>query len=247
MTERVHVLLFDVDGTLLLSGGAGRRALDGAFEELFGVPEAMKGISPNGLTDSIICREMFRTRLKREGTGEECGRLLSRYAGLLGQAVDESEGFTLMPGIPALLEALSSRPDVMLGLGTGNIEQGARIKLGRAGLNRYFSFGGFGCDAAERAPLIEAGFRRGEKMAEKTHPGAEAVRWVIGDTRHDVEAGRACGARVVAVATGGVGREALAAAKPDYLFADFSEPDGFMSMLDEAGPRPGAPPALPDR
>ena len=125
MTERVHVLLFDVDGTLLLSGGAGRRALDGAFEELFGVPEAMKGISPNGLTDSIICREMFRTRLKREGTGEECDRLLDRYAGLLGWAVDESEAFTLMPGSPALLEALSIRSDVILGLGTGNIEQGA--------------------------------------------------------------------------------------------------------------------------
>jgi len=234
MAVWVHVLLFDVDGTLLHSGGAGRRALNEAFEEIFGIPEATKEINLNGLTDAIICKKMFQTHLKRNGTGEEYRGLLRRYVEFLEQAVDESETYTLMPGISALLEVLSNLPDVLLGLGTGNIELGARIKLERSGLNRYFSFGGFGCDAAERASLIEVGFRRGEEAVKTVQPGAKTVRWVIGDTWRDIEAGRACGARVVGVATGGEDRGTLEKAKPDYIFTNFSEPVQLISVLEEA-------------
>ena len=236
MTAKVHLFLFDIDGTLLLSGGAGRRALDESFEALYGIAGAMGPASPHGKTDWLICQEMFRTHLGREGSEEEYGRLLDRYVEALTPAVAESESFRLMPGVPGLLKALSGRDDVMLGLGTGNIEAGARIKLGRADLNRYFPFGGFGCDGADRSSLIEEGFRRGEARAGSEHPGSEVIRWVVGDTWRDVKAARDCGARAAAVATGGDTLEALAETGPDYLFADFSEKGRFLSMLNESGP-----------
>ncbi len=233
---KIHLILFDIDGTILLSGGAGRRALDEAFEAIYGVAEAMGPVSPHGKTDRLICGEMFRNNLHREGSEEEYGQLMDRYVEALTPAMAESEDFHLLPGVPGLLEALAGRDDVMLGLGTGNIEAGARIKLGRSDLNRYFPFGGFGDDGAERSRLIEEGFRRGEGRAGSQHPTAEIVRWVVGDTWRDVKAARDCGARVAAVATGGDTLEALAETNPDYLFADFSETRRFLSMLNEDGP-----------
>ena len=240
MNFTINVLLFDIDGTILLSGGAGRKALDDSFEALWGVPGAMGAESPHGKTDFLICQEMFRDHLGREGTSEECERLLEGYAGTLASEVAGSERYEVMPGVPELLEALDGRPDVMLGLGTGNIETGARIKLDRADLNRYFPFGGFGSDAPDRAGLIEAGFRRGETRARSERPGAEIVRWVVGDTWRDVEAARACGARVAAVATGGDTLEALEKTKPDFLYSDLSDIGRFLSMLSEDVP-PGSP------
>ncbi|MEE9275080.1 MAG: HAD hydrolase-like protein [bacterium] len=232
MASRLHILLFDVDGTLLLSGGAGGRALEEAFEALFGAAGAMEGVRAHGRTDALICADMFRNGLGREGTEEEIRRLLDRYLERLPGAVAESADYRLLPGIPEVLDALGEREDVALGLGTGNIERGARIKLERGELNRYFPFGGFGSDAADRAGLIEAGFRRGEERSRERSPGAEIVRWVVGDTRLDVEAGRAAGARVVAVATGGDSLEELARAGPDHLFPDFAGGNGLPALLD---------------
>ena len=192
----------------------------------------MKGVRPHGKTDTLICREMFLRHLGRDGEVEEYLRLMERYVKILPHAVAESVSYRLMPGIPALLELISEREDVALGLGTGNIEPGARIKLDRAGLNRFFPFGGFGCDAVERARLIETGFQRGENWIQSGGSSSEIIRWVIGDTWRDVEAGRACGACTVAVATGGNSLEELAGTKPDHLFSDFGDPAPFLSLLD---------------
>jgi len=240
MNSTINIFLFDIDGTILLSGGAGRKALDVSFEALWGVPNAMGAESPHGKTDFLICQEMFHDHLGREGTQEECDRLLEDYAAVLASEVAGSERYEVMPGVPGLLEALDGRPDVMLGLGTGNIEKGARIKLGRADLNRYFPFGGFGSDAPDRPGLIEAGFQRGEARARLKRPGAEIIRWVVGDTWRDVEAAQACGARVAAVATGGDTFEALEKTKPDYLFSDLSDAGRFLSMLN-GDLSPGSP------
>jgi phosphoglycolate phosphatase-like HAD superfamily hydrolase len=222
-------MLFDVDGTLLLSGGAGALALNDAFLSLFGVPNAMSRVHPHGKTDPAICQEMFMTYFGREAGEEELARLMEVYLEMLPARVESSRNYHIMPGFPGVLDALAAREDVLLGLGTGNFEQGARIKLARGGLNAYFPFGGFGCDSADRPSLLEAGFRRGEA---RVRPGAEVVRWVVGDTWRDVRAGRACGARIVAVATGGDTLHDLAFAAPDHLFADLRRPEDLLSALD---------------
>ena len=229
MPRRVHLILFDVDGTLLLSGGAGARALNDAFLGLFGAPGAMARVHPHGKTDPVICQEMFRLHLGREGTEAEMGRLMERYLELLPACVAGSRNFHLMPGVPGVLDALAAREDVVLGLGTGNVEPGARIKLERGRLNGYFPFGGFGGDSAGRAALLEAGFRRGEARAGA---GASVTRWAVGDTWRDVQAGRACGARVIAVATGGDTLYDLAGAAPDHLLADLRRAEDLLSLLD---------------
>ena len=231
----IHLLLFDVDGTLLLSGGAGAAALNAAFARLHGVPNAMRRVEPHGKTDELIVREMFRSRLGRPGSGREVEAILREYAEILPETVRESGNFRLMPGIPGLLARLEGREDVLMGLGTGNIEEGARLKLARGGLNRFFSFGGFGCDSADRAELLEAGFRRGEEVMKRKFPREPIRRWVIGDTRRDVSAGRACGARTMAVATGGDSLYGLAAARPDFLFATLEEKERFCAILDAGG------------
>ena len=226
-----HLILFDVDGTLLLSGGAGARALNIAFERIYGIPNAMRHVHPHGKTDELIVQEMFRSHLERCGSEPEVKALLERYLEILPITVRDSKNFHLMPGIPGLLSYLRSRKDVFMGLGTGNIEEGARIKLSRGGLNRFFSFGGFGSDSGDRVELLEAGFQRGEKIIQKKSPRKSIVRWVIGDTWRDVSAGRACGASTIAVATGGDSLYELASASPDFLFATLEDKQAICEIL----------------
>ena len=227
-----HLILFDVDGTLLLSGGAGARALNIAFERIYGIPNAMRHVHPHGKTDEFIIQEMFRSHLERCGSEPEVKALLDRYLEVLPITVRDSKNFHLMPGIPGLLSYLRSRKDVFMGLGTGNIEEGARIKLSRGGLNRFFSFGGFGSDSGDRAELLEAGFQRGEEIILKEYPRKSIVRWVVGDTWRDVSAGRACGAKTIAVATGGDSLYELASASPDFLFATLEDQKAVSGILD---------------
>ncbi len=228
----IHLILFDVDGTLLLSGGAGAGALNIAFERIHGIPNAMRHVRPHGKTDELIVQEMFRSHLERRGSESEVKALLKKYVEILPTTVRESKNFHLMPGIPDLLSCLKSRKDVFMGLGTGNIEEGARIKLSRGGLNQFFSFGGFGSDSGDRAELLEAGFQRGEQIIQKEHPCKSISRWVIGDTWRDVSAGHACGANTIAVATGGDSLYELASASPDFLFATLENKQAIYEILD---------------
>ena len=228
-----HLILFDVDGTLLLSGGAGARALNIAFERIYGIPNAMRHVHPHGKTDEFIIQEMFRSHLERCGSEPEVKALLDRYLEVLPITVRDSKNFHLMPGIPGLLSYLRSRKDVFMGLGTGNIEEGARIKLSCGGLNKFFSFGGFGSDSGDRTELLEAGFQRGEEIIIKEYPRESVSRWVIGDTWRDVAAGRACGAKTIAVATGGDSLYELASASPDFLFATLEDQKAISEILDE--------------
>ena len=202
-----------------------------AFERIYGIPNAMRHVHPHGKTDELIVQEMFRSHLERCGSEPEVKALLERYLEILPITVRDSKNFHLMPGIPGLLSYLRSRKDVFMGLGTGNIEEGARIKLSRGGLNRFFSFGGFGSDSGDRAELLEAGFQRGEEIIQKKSPRQSIVRWVIGDTWRDVSAGRACGASTIAVATGGDSLYELASASPDFLFATLEDKQAICEIL----------------
>lgn len=224
-----RLVLFDLDWTLIYTGGAGVRALDYAFERQFGIPQAMKTVSPDGKTDPAICREMIRVLLKREPNAGEVESLCRGYLDRLAVEIPVSPGYRILPGVPQLLEALAQRNDVLMGLGTGNLEEGARIKLARAGLMTHFRFGGYGSDAEERPVVLKTGVERGEAIANQRFAPKDVV--VIGDNIRDVQAGQAIGATTVAVASGPMGVEALARTNPDYLFPDLSDTERVMRVL----------------
>jgi phosphoglycolate phosphatase len=227
MTKRL--LLFDLDWTLIYTGGAGILALNFAFEELFHIPEAMKKMTPDGKTDPAICREMIRVHLNREPQANEIETLCRGYLDRLAVEVPINPGYRILPGIPELLETLSRREDVLLGLGTGNLEEGARIKLARAALMKYFKFGGYSSDAEDRPSVLRAAVKRGEALAGKSVDPREVV--VIGDNIRDVQAGQAIGAVTVAVACGPMPYEELAAAQPDHIFHDLSDTQQVLETL----------------
>jgi phosphoglycolate phosphatase-like HAD superfamily hydrolase len=199
MSPRGTVLLFDVDGTLLTCGGAGRRAMEQAFVDVCGRDDVC-GFSFGGGTDRAIARQGLRNA-GLEPEDAHIDALLTRYLAHLEPALAGSAGYALMPGVPALLDRLLVREGLAVGLGTGNLEPGARAKLRPGGLEERFAFGGFGSDHEERARLIEVGAQRGAARLGLPRERCRVV--VIGDTPRDVEAARAIGADCVAVATGG--------------------------------------------
>jgi len=224
-----RLLLFDLDWTLIYTGGAGARALDFAFEKLFQIPGAMKKVTPDGKTDPAICREMIHVYLKREPRPGEIEELCRNYLDRLAVEVPNSSGYLIMPGIPRLLEELSRRGDVLMGLGTGNMEEGARIKLARADLMKYFRFGGYSSDSEDRPAILRTAARRGETLANTTIHPRDVI--VIGDNQRDVLAGQAIGATTVAVASGPQKEAELAKVNPDHLFRDLSDTNAALKAL----------------
>lgn len=208
--------LFDIDGTLLLSGGAGARALEGAFAARFGLAGAMDGVQLGGKTDPNIVEEVFLARLGRPPTAAEIDEILDLYLPLLRAELAAASQFRLMPWVVEALDHLAALPGVRIGLATGNIRAGAQAKLERAGLWERFELGGFACDHRDRHRLVARAIERAGGV-----PLDQVI--VIGDTPFDVSAARACGARVIAVATGSVTRDALAACEPDAVFDSLAE------------------------
>ncbi|MGC4122704.1 MAG: HAD family hydrolase [Myxococcales bacterium] len=192
----MDLVLFDIDGTLVDTGGAGRRAIEAAAMQLYRRPDLFEDVAFDGATDRAICRAALRN-LDRPFDDSDIDRLLDAYIALLGDEVASSPRYQVYPGVEHLAATLESR-GVVLGLGTGNVEAGARVKLQRGDLNRFFSFGGFGDDAEERGALIRMGLRRGEQILGRRAKDP----WIIGDTPKDHAAGRAAGAKVILVATG---------------------------------------------
>jgi len=185
------LFLFDLDWTVIYSGGAGLRALNHAFLAHYQIPEAMKNISPDGKTDPAIVREMIRVHLQRNPQNGEIETLCRSYVQRLSIEVAAAEGYRILPGIPEILEALSLRRDVVVGLGTGNLEGGARAKLGRSNLLPYFKFGGYADDSEDRPDVLRAAVRRGEALAGGPVPLNQI--FVIGDHQRDIQAGKAIG------------------------------------------------------
>jgi phosphoglycolate phosphatase-like HAD superfamily hydrolase len=215
--------LFDIDGTLLLSGGAGSRALDRAFQQRFGLPGAMRSIDPSGKTDTIILEELFAVALGRAPTAAELDEMIALYLPLLAAELVDSPGFRIMPSAIETLDFLAGRGNgLILGLATGNVREAARLKLERAGLWPRFALGGFGCDHRERPRLVERAIERA-----CAHSGVASLDpnqvVVVGDTPLDIHAARACGVRAVAVATGFAARSDLAACAPDAVLDTLAE------------------------
>jgi len=209
----IKAVLFDIDGTLLVTGGAGGVAWQRAFEELHGVEADVAEHTDAGMTDPEIVRIIFREVVGREGSDEERARAIAAYLAHLPDAVAGSEGYRVMPGIEALLPRLVEA-GLLLGLVTGNVEAAAHIKLARAGLNHFFAFGGYGSDSADRTEVTRAALRRGELVAGGALGDGACIS--VGDTPRDVAAGHGAGIEVVGVATGSYAVEQLREAGADY-------------------------------
>ncbi|MGZ8666584.1 MAG: HAD family hydrolase [Solirubrobacterales bacterium] len=194
-----RAVLFDIDGTILQTGGAGAAAWQRAFREQHGIDADVAEHTDAGMTDPEITEIIFKEVIGREGTRAERARAIAGYLFHLHDTVRESEGYRVMPGIEASLTELIEA-GVLLGLVTGNVEAAAHIKLSRAGLNRFFSFGGYGSDSRSRTELTRRALERGETVSGDTLDQGTAI--AIGDTPRDVEAGHGAGIRVVGVATG---------------------------------------------
>ena len=223
-----RLILFDIDSTLINSGGAGVAALKLVSQKKFGVDEGLTGIEIAGRTDSGIVRQIL-TKHGIEPTEKEVRAFLDEYVGLLAEQLPKCKGHVL-PVIPALLEWIESQPSLTLGLLTGNIMRGARLKLEHYRLWKHFPFGAFADDHHDRNELGAVACRRAfEHTAWHFAPSSV---YVIGDTEHDVACGRAIGARTIAVATGSRSREKLAESKPDFLFDNF---DAFEDVIATLG------------
>ena len=210
MSERAQILLFDLDGTLISAGGAGRSAMQGAIDEMFGRDDLLD-FDFSGRTDRAIARAaLHKAGVDADEIEAAIGRFLDRYVEVLAAALDPPpERYRVLPGVLALLDALESAggAGVALGLCTGNIEAGARIKLSPAGLANRFAFGGFGSDAEDRAALLEIGARRGAARLGVPRERCRVV--IIGDTPLDIAAAHAIGAECLAVSTGNFAAETL--------------------------------------
>lgn len=222
-----HLYLFDIDGTLLLSGGAGEAALEDALESRFGTREGLKTITLAGATDSAIARRLLEFH-GAEATLEEIRHFLDLYLANLHRRMPLHSG-SLLPGIVELLDLLKTSPDAAIGLLTGNIRRGAEIKLSHFGVWQYFEFGAFADDHADRNQLGPFALERARDASGVDFPASRT--FVIGDTPRDIECGRAIGARTVALATGQYSLDELAAHHPDFLFADLSDPAGVLAAL----------------
>jgi phosphoglycolate phosphatase len=225
MVQR-RVVLFDVDGTLIDTGGAGGRSWSYAFREAFGVDGDIRRFSEVGMTDPVVARETFEGTMGREPTTDEVIRLMMRYVLRLPVEVQESPGYRVMPGVHDLLERLVDA-DTLLGLVTGNIEGAAHIKISRARLGRFFLFGGYGSDSSVRSDLTKAAIARAEALSGHTIDPAEVI--VVGDTPRDIEAAHAAGTIAVGVATGEYSVEHLRQAGAEHVLRSFAD-DAFPSV-----------------
>ena len=229
----MYLILFDIDGTLVLTGGAGMRAMNRACADLVGHDNALNGVALAGRTDWIILHDA----LHNHGRALDAALLDELRCRYVEHLVDEirlpGKGTKdVMPGIRELLDALQRRGDVALGLLTGNFEEGARIKLEYFDLWKYFPCGAFGGDSANRNDLVPIALARARECG-LADVGASDVL-VVGDTPHDVACARAAGATPVAVATGSYSVEQLRETGAEIVFEDLSDTNRFLGLLDRA-------------
>lgn len=226
------LILFDIDGTLLLTAGAGRRAITAALADRLGAGEAWQTIRFDGKTDPQIVRELLEAAGDADAADPAIiAEVCERYVVHLEEELDRHPGATrLMPGVAALLDRLEERTDVVLGLLTGNIERGAGLKLRSGGLDpARFRVGAYGSDSAHRPDLPAIAARRAAAILGRVPEGETVV--IVGDTPADVTCGRGIGARAVAVATGSYSAAALREAGACAAFDDLSDTDAVLDAL----------------
>ncbi|MFA7255431.1 MAG: HAD family hydrolase [Candidatus Omnitrophota bacterium] len=223
------LLLFDIDGTLLLTGGAGKVAFEEAFEEIFEIPNAWKDLDPHGKTDPAIFDEVAMRELGRLLTPGEFDLLMERYEEIFEERIQQSPRFELMPGVVEILEHLSRDPNIFLALATGNFERAGRMKLSRGGVEHYFLTGGFGNDARERDQILLAAVAFSEELARE-HFEKDRI-YVIGDTEYDIAAAKKAGLRSIAVLTNGRTRSHFEKDPPNHILEDLTDIPAFLSCI----------------
>ncbi|HEV3262897.1 MAG TPA: HAD family hydrolase [Gemmataceae bacterium] len=228
----MYICLFDIDGTLLSSGGAGKAAMEAALGTEFGIGQVTDDVPFSGRTDRAIARDLFRLHSVQDSP-QNWQRFLAAYLRHLPLYLSSHKG-AVLPGIAALLESLQARGDVAVGLLTGNVRDGARLKLGHYGLFHHFAFGAFGDVHLDRDDVAREALDVVRTYVKGGVVDLERI-WVIGDTPLDVRCARSIGARVVAVATGWHSLELLAAAQPDLVVADFTDPGPLLRLWQANG------------
>lgn len=228
----MHVCLFDIDGTLVLTGGAGEKAMYAAFEEVFGTRPTIQ-VKMAGRTDRAIARELF-DHLDVDHSLENWTKFRATYLRNLQEYLGRHHGY-VCPGIPEVLDRLRQHTGVAVGLLTGNLREGARHKLSHYRIYHHFegadamALGGFGDEHCDR-DLVAADALAAVQQKFNGSIAPERV-WVVGDTPLDIKCARAIGARAVAVATGSYSTDDLAKESPDLLFADLSDATMFFERL----------------
>ncbi len=215
------VALFDIDGTLITSGGAGARSWAHAFEKLYGVPADIGSHTEAGETDPFVARKTFEAAVGRTPTDDELARLFAAYLYRLSEEVSSSEGYRVLEGVPDVLMMLSDS-GTMLGIVSGALEGAARVKLGRGDLNRFFVFGGYGSDSSDRAELTRIAISKASML--HGHAVTASHVFVVGDTPRDIGAAKEAGAVAVAVATGRYSVDDLTAAGADHVMPSLAAP-----------------------
>ena len=222
-----RLLLFDIDGTLIHSDGAGFRALKVALKERFGIDDDLADIEIAGMTDSGIVMSILKKHKIPAGK-ENVTAFLDSYVYFLSLELPHRRG-KLLPGVQELLEKLKSRKYLVLALLTGNVSRGARLKLEHYGVWHFFEFGAFADDHHDRNQLGSLAQARAKEKYGREFSAGEID--VIGDTPRDIACGKAFGARTIAVATGSWRREQLAEYGPDILINDLSDVDRVIDTL----------------
>jgi phosphoglycolate phosphatase len=215
-------VLFDIDGTLIVSGGAGAASWRLAFDELYGIPADIGAFTDAGMTDPEVGRKTFESVLDRKPERKEFARLLERRLHYLHETVADSPDYCVLAGVEELLLRLLE-DGYLLGLVTGNVEAAAHVKLHRAKLNRFFSFGGYGSDSTDRGELTRVALKRASLVFGETIPASAAIS--VGDTPHDVEGAHDAGIECVAVASHKSSMAELEAAGADFAIRSLA--DGF--------------------
>ena len=225
--NRKRLLLFDIDGTLIHSGGAGMEALKSALKERFKIDDDLEDIEVAGMTDSGIVLSILKKH-KIPEMPENIAAFLDSYVHFLSKELPRRKG-KLLPGVLDLLKKLKGRKSVVLGLLTGNLSRGAELKLDHYGVWHFFEFGAFADDHHDRNELGAFARARAKEKHGREFSADEID--VIGDTPRDIACGKALGARTIAVATGTWSREKLAQHNPDYLIDDLSDVDRLINTL----------------
>lgn len=226
------LLLFDIDGTLISTDGAGMRAFYRALGKVFDIRIENQRIRPDGKADPLILKEILaQYHLSGRWCMDAQQEMFSWYLEFLEDEMAKilkTGRIQVLPGVHTFLKALSLESDFALGLATGNLEEGARIKLKNAGLNDFFHFGGFGSDSEDRTNLTRIAIRRG---MHHVSPSLVDGTFVIGDTPFDVMHGRKAGAFTIAVASGGYGIDELRACEPDLVLPDLIPTEPLISFM----------------
>jgi phosphoglycolate phosphatase len=220
MASTHRILLFDIDGTLVTTGGAGAVAWRRAFEELHGIPADIGKFTDAGMTDPDVGAKTFEAVLHRKPSPVELAQLIQRRLEHLPEAVAESAGYKVLPGVPERLRQLS-RAGHLLGIITGNGDGAAFVKLARGDLMRWFTFGAYASAGVNRPGIVRRAVERGEAMLGQDVPNTDI--YVIGDTPLDVDAAHAVGCTAIAVATGHYDTDALRAAGADHVIETMEE------------------------